>query len=115
LAAAEQVQMKMEDGLTRAGAVIDQHSETGQEIPLSGQLGGNKMQAAEERRVGGQDVCERREVLPWADEDVRGRLRVNVFERKDLVVLEDNLRGNLPRSDLAEDAIVHENLVLGYC
>ncbi|MPM82084.1 hypothetical protein SDC9_129142 [bioreactor metagenome] len=43
------------------------------------------------------------------DEHMHGRLRLNVMERDDLIVLIHLLGGDLSRYDFAKDAITHKN------
>src|SRR5258706_6896831 len=47
-------------------------------------------------------------MFPRANEDVRRRLRLNVFKREYFIVGIDEFRGNFFSADLAEQAIVHE-------
>src|SRR5258705_6542062 len=47
-------------------------------------------------------------MFPRANEDVRRRLRLNVFKREYFIVGIDELRGNFFAADFAEQAIVHE-------
>ena len=89
--AAEQVQVKMEDGLACASAVVHHCAVAFGEIALAGELRRDHLEAAQEQSVGWRGVAERLDVLARADQDVRGRLRVDVFEGEDLVVLADKL------------------------
>ena len=45
-------------------------------------------------------------VLAREHEDVRGRLRVDVANRKHVAVVADDGRGHVVRGDLAEEAVV---------
>src|SRR6266511_943447 len=64
-------------------------------------------QLPRERVVLRGEVVERRDVLARDDEQVHRRLRVDVLESHDVRVLMDELRGDLPLDDLAEQAVRH--------
>ena len=52
------------------------------------------------------EIIECRDVLTRNDQHVRWRLRVDVVERDDKVVLKDFLRGDLAGGDAAEEATI---------
>src|SRR6202162_403648 len=107
--AAEKMQVKMKDGLARARAHVKHGAATAGDVALLRQLGGNKLQPPQQRGVGGLRIGERGNVLARANQDVHRGLRLNVFERENLVVLMDQLRGNLLRADTAKNTIAHSS------
>jgi hypothetical protein len=105
IAATEEMQMKMEDGLASPGAVVEDGAIAGEQTELLGQLGSEHLQLTKQSLVAGLGVVQRSEMFLWANENMRGRLRVNVFEGEHVVILIDELRGNLFRADFAEEAV----------
>jgi hypothetical protein len=61
--------------------------------------------AAEQRLVAGLGVVQRGEVFLWANENVRGRLRIDVFKGEHVLIFIDELRGRLFRANFAEQAV----------
>src|SRR6266478_1396551 len=50
-------------------------------------------------------IVQRFEMLTRANQNVRGRLRADIFKREELWILIDDFRGDLLRGDLAEQAV----------
>jgi len=46
-------------------------------------------------------------MLSWADKDMSGRLRLNVFKREDLIVLVNYFGRDFFSANFAEQTIVH--------
>src|SRR5437762_7809571 len=63
--------------------------------------------AAHDFRVSGRERHDRRDVTLRDDEQVHGRLRVDVLEGEHRIVLVLDIRRVLARDDAAEDAIGH--------
>ena len=57
--------------------------------------------------VAGRQIVQRGDVPARDDQDMQRRLRVDVLERHQLIVLMDELAGNLAADDLAEEAVGH--------
>jgi len=72
----------MKHGLPCAAAVIDDRPISFGEIAVCGELCGDKLQLAQHRRVLRRRVGERTQMLPWTDQDVGWRLRVDVLKRE---------------------------------
>ena len=106
MAAAEQVQVKVKDGLAGATAAIEHRAIAGEEIALFGQFGGNELQFAEEGLICFRSIVQRREMLARANQNVRGRLRGDVLKRKDIVIFINNLGGDFLCADFAEQAVL---------
>ncbi|HTA59108.1 MAG TPA: hypothetical protein VK805_13175 [Candidatus Baltobacteraceae bacterium] len=102
IAASEKMQVEMENGLAGAGAVVEYGAVAGQEIALGGEFGSYQLQLAKQRLVGGLGIVQRDEMFLGANQNVHGRLRVDVFEGEHVLVLIDELGGNLFRANFAE-------------
>ena len=83
-------------------AVINDRTITRCEAALRGELGGNTQGAAENGGIFGSRVVERGGVLSGADQDMRGRLRRDVFKGEKIRVFVDDFRGNFLAADFAE-------------
>jgi len=80
MTAAEQVQMQMLDGLAAVGAGIHYDAIAVAELLRLGDLSGHPMQVAEQRSVALIGLGHGGDVLARDDEDVDGRLGVQVGE-----------------------------------
>jgi len=89
MAAAEEVQVKVEYGLAGARTVVEDGAIAGEEVAFGGKLGGDELEFAEKGGVARMRVLQRGEMLARADENVRGGLRADVFEGEDLVIFVD--------------------------
>src|SRR6267143_67390 len=97
--------MQMEYGLTGAFAAVQNGSVPIEKIPFAGELCGNKLQLPQDRLVFGRGVGQRFEMFARTNQDVRGSLRVDVFESKKIGILVHQLRWDLLRGDFAEQAV----------
>jgi hypothetical protein len=104
-ASAEQVDVQVKDGLSGTGADVEDGAVALLDVALAGDVGGGEVAAADEFGVGGFGLFQAGEMFLGNDEDVRGRLRVDVFEREDVVVLINFFRGNIALDDAAEEAM----------
>ena len=57
--------------------------------------------------VARSQVVQRRDVLPRNDEDMKRRLRTDVLERDQILILVDEVARDLASDDLAEQAVAH--------
>jgi hypothetical protein len=96
--------MKMKHGLPRTRADIEHGAIPILDIALPGDLGGDQVAAADQLRVFQLRFLQSREMLLGDDENVRRRLRIHIFERKDLLILMDLPGGNFSTNDAAEQA-----------
>eukprot|EP00281_Chroomonas_sp_CCMP1168_P020989 CAMPEP_0206232324 /NCGR_PEP_ID=MMETSP0047_2-20121206/11351_1 /ASSEMBLY_ACC=CAM_ASM_000192 /TAXON_ID=195065 /ORGANISM="Chroomonas mesostigmatica_cf, Strain CCMP1168" /LENGTH=424 /DNA_ID=CAMNT_0053656045 /DNA_START=98 /DNA_END=1372 /DNA_ORIENTATION=+ len=106
-AAADDVHVDVEDRLLRGGAVVDDHA-VALELLLLGDLGDGAHHVAEDALVVFLSEAQLREPLPLAgnDEQVRGSLGVDVPKHQAVLILEDNVRGDLLGDDLVEDGSI---------
>jgi hypothetical protein len=102
LAAAEQVQMKMEDGLAGARTIVEDRAISIEQVTLAGELCGNQMELADHRLILVRSVVERNEMFSRDKQNVGGRLRADVLEREYVGILVDDFGWNLFRGDFAK-------------
>ena len=96
--------MEVEDGLSGAGANVEDGAVSLLDVALAGDLGGGEMAAADQFGVGGFGLFQSREMSFGNDEHVRGCLRVDVFKGEDVIVFVNLLGGNFSTNDAAEEA-----------
>src|SRR5208337_3097405 len=89
----------------RAASIVKYSAVSRQQAALLGNLRRRHLQLAQQRRILRAGLVQRREMLARAQQYVRGRLRVDVLERKNLFVVQHQLRGDFLRTDFAEQAI----------
>ena len=80
MTAAKQMQMEMEDGLACPAAIVYDGAVAFQKIAFAGQLRGDQLQFAKNGLMFGCGFVERFEMFARANQNVRGRLRTDVFE-----------------------------------
>ena len=95
----------MQDILPGIVAVVDDKPEVVADPALARDLADGLQEPTAQRFV--LEVREALDVLPRHDQDVKGRPREDVVDGHDVVVLINDRRGDLPRHDAAEQAIVH--------
>src|SRR5512146_116894 len=101
---AQQVQVKVKDRLAGAGADVEDGAVAILDMPVVRQAGGYQVAVADDLGVFGRGFLQADDVLFGDDEQVRGRLRANVFEGQDAIVFVDFLGGEFPAQDAAEEA-----------
>ena len=97
--------MEVEDGLSGAGADVEDGAVALLEVALAGDVGGGEVAAADEFSVGGFGFFQTGKMFFGNDQNVRGGLRVDVFEGEDVFVLVNFLRGDFAAEDAAEEAV----------
>src|ERR1700738_3952236 len=97
--------VKVEDGLSGAGADVEDGTVSLLDVALGGDVGGSEVAAADEFGVGGLGLFQTGKMFFGDDENVRGGLRVDVFEGEDVLVLVDLLGGDFAAEDTAEEAV----------
>jgi hypothetical protein len=97
--------VEVKNGLASAGADVEDGAVSLLDIALTGDLGGGEVAAADEFGVGGLGLLQSGKMFFGNDENVRGCLRVDVFEGEDVVVFVNFLGGNFAAEDAAEEAI----------
>lgn len=108
MASAEQVQVEVEDGLSGAGADVEDGAIAALDAALASDAGGGELALADQFSIFGLRFLQSGEVALGDDEDVRRGLRVDVLEGEGVLVLVNLLGGDLAGDDLAEEAI-HKN------
>jgi hypothetical protein len=104
-ASAEQVDVKVEDGLSGTGSDVENRAVALLDVALAGDVGGGEVAAADEFGVCGLSFFQSGEMFLGNDENVCGRLRIDVFESEDMVILVNFSGGNFALDDAAEEAI----------
>jgi hypothetical protein len=99
------VEVQVPHRLAGVVAVVHDQPEVVADAALAGDTPDHLEQPSPEDLV--IEVGERGDVLSRHDQDVERGAREDVVDRDDLGVLVDDRRGDLPRDDAAEQAIVH--------
>ena len=81
----------MEDGLARAETAVYHSAVAFEEIAFASELRGDQLQLAEDGLIFGRGLGQRFKMLARANQDVRGRLRTDVFEGKEIGIFVDDL------------------------
>lgn len=98
----------MVNGLAALGAGVDRAAvSSGGDAFLLGELGGDQEQVAQELFVPGFGGLQSLQVLLGDDQDMGGGLGVDVSEGQALLILEDDIGGDLPADDLAKNGLGH--------
>lgn len=97
--------MQMEDRLSCARSNVEDGPVALLDVALAGDLRGGQMAAADQFGIFGLGFLQSSEMFLGHDQHVRGRLRIDVFEGEDVLVLVNFLRGNLAADDAAEEAV----------
>jgi hypothetical protein len=95
----------MKDRLSGAEADVEDGAVSLLDVALAGDVGGGEVAAADQFGVGGFGLFQSGKMFFGDDEDVRGGLRIDVFEGEDVVVLVNSLGGDFAAEDAAEEAI----------
>jgi hypothetical protein len=96
------MQMKMKHGLTRPAATVDYRAVAIKEIALTGELRCNKVEFPEDALILRGGFMQRGKMFFWTNQDVRGRLRADVFKGKYICIFVHNLGRNLLARDPTE-------------
>src|SRR5579883_839304 len=97
--------MQMKHGLAGAAPGVHNRAISPEQIAFASQLRGDHLNLAKHRLVSRRCLVQRFEMSARANENVRGRLRVNVLKRENIGVLVHQFRRNLLAADFAEEAI----------
>ena len=107
-AAAQQVQMHVEHGLSCVAIRVEHRAKATRRQPaIVCDSGGSPHQFPEDLIVFSADVVERRDVPFRNDEYMRRSLWIDVVEREHAFVFVDDVRGNRALDDFAEQAVGH--------
>jgi len=106
--AAEQVQVYVEDALTRSAIGVEQRPVSRFRKPLVLRDGRcTTDQLADDLLIFHADVVQRRDVPFRHDQHVGWRLRIDVVERENAIVFVDDAGWDFPFDDFAEQAVGH--------
>src|SRR5579862_10064759 len=97
--------VQVRHGLPRLFAAIDDQPVAVRELELGGQLDGDQVQVAEQLAVGLGDAVVRGNHFLGDDQDVDGRLRIDVVEGEAHIVFVGDLRVDLAIDDLEKDVV----------
>jgi hypothetical protein len=104
----EQVQMDVKDFLARVSPTVQDEPVSRLVDPIFlSEPGGHPDHAAKRRLVRFGHVGDGRNRLVGDDENVGGRLGLDIPERRHQLVLIDKIGGNLPADDLRENRVRH--------
>jgi hypothetical protein len=95
----------MKDGLSGAGADVEDGAVALFDVALAGDLGGGEVAAADQFGVGCFGLFQSGKMFFGDDENVGWGVRVDVFEGEDVFVLVNFLGGDFAAEDAAEEAI----------
>ena len=101
----EEVHVEVEDGLAGAGADVEDGAVSLFDVALASDVGGGEVAATDEFGVGGLSFFQSSKMFLRNDENVRGGLRIDVFEGEDMVILVNFFGGNFAANHAAEEAI----------
>jgi len=111
-AAAEYVQVQVENGLSGTGSGIHYHAVSFGDLMLASQFRSDTVQMPQHRLGGFIGFLNRGEVLSGYHQQVHRGLRIDVVKRKAGFILVDNSGRYFFRCDLTEQARRHEFLSL---
>lgn len=97
--------VQVKDGLACTGADIKDRSVSMFDVALARNLRCSEMAAADDLCVGGFGFLQSSKMTLRNDEYMRRRLRIDVFEGKDMLIFINFLGRNLAADDAAEKAI----------
>jgi len=107
--ACEQVQVNMEDRLAGGTVGVEHGPVAVVGVSVLFRDGcGHTLHRAHQRIVVRIQIVQCGDVTARNDQDVQGRLRIDIPDRNDLVILMDEASRDLSCDDLAEKAIVHD-------
>ena len=102
------MKVKVKNRLTGLGVDIDHRAVAGPgNSRIGGKLARNLEQVSHKGTVIGTNIIKRGDMFLWTDEDMNGRLRIDVVEREDSVVFENHLRWQFTFRNAAEQARFH--------
>jgi len=109
---AEQVDVQVKYGLPGAWSHVEDSAVSLLNLAFARDYRGSQMASANEFRIHRFCLLESRDMALGNDKDVRRRLRMDVFESEDMLVLVDLLRAGFAADDATEDAagIIHLEL-----
>jgi hypothetical protein len=104
LPSADEVDVKVEHGLPRAGADVQDGAVALLDIAIAGDLGSREVAAADNFSVRSFGFIQSREMSFGDDKNVSRGLRADVLKSEDVVIFVDFFRGDLAAEDATEEA-----------
>src|SRR5215831_4908548 len=108
LPSTQQMQVQMENGLSRVRAYVVHRAKSVLQLALPGDLGGDQMGVADNLSIRLGQVIDTGNVSFGDNQDVRGRAGLDVFKGEDLLIFVNFLRRYGAGDDLAEEAVSHK-------
>ena len=105
---AQKMEMYVEDGLAGAGANVVDRPVSTFDSAFAGQLCRHQLHVAQQLSIRVLSLIQSHDMLFGNNQDVCGRLRLDVLEGKCFVIFVDFFRWDFPGNDLAEKAIGHK-------
>lgn len=102
IAAAQEMEMKMQDGLSCAGAVIGQQPVAVYDSKLNGQFLRDGRDFLDERHIFGSNALQIADFLFRQNQNVDRRSRMDVFDRQNPLVFENLFARQFACNDLSE-------------
>jgi len=107
LATGEQVDVEVRHGFAGVRAVVDDKAKAVGELELAGELAGDEQEMAEDGFIGGRGVADSRDDFFRNEEQVNGRLRLDVMKSEAEIVFVLDARGNFAGDDTFEQSLGH--------
>jgi hypothetical protein len=106
----------MKDALACVGARIDDHAKSGVGNSVFARQARRDLEdLTDERVIIGFDIEHARDVLSWNEKNMHRRLRLDVPERNDTIVLIDDIGVDLSFDKRAKKTAVHRMLLKTMC
>ena len=97
--------MEVEDRLSRPVADVEDGAVSLLDVALASDLGGRKVTTSDDFGVGDLGFFQSSKMFLGNDEDVRGSLRVDVFESDDVLVFVNFPGGDFTADNAAKEAV----------
>jgi hypothetical protein len=107
--------MQMENSLARVRTHVVNRAKSMLQLAFPGDLCGYKLAIAHQFRISLGGLVNADDMLLRDNQDVRRRLRLDVFKRKSLFVFINFFSRNFSGNDLAEEALSHGENVIRAC
>lgn len=108
MAPAQDMQMEVEHALAAVRSGVDDDTVPGLGNPLQFRdLTANQQQLSEQLRVRIVQLSHRNHMFPGNDQRMDRRLRIDIVECDDQIVLIDECCGNSPRDNIAKKTVAH--------
>src|SRR5258705_11252473 len=105
--------VNVEHGLSRFRCYVEAGAVAVFDSAMASDGGGRQVKASNQLRVFRLSFLQATNMLLGNNQNVRGRLWIDVFEGESVLVLVDFLGGDFAADDAAKEALSHENQVSG--